>query len=59
MPDNIELRDFMAAHVIAALVGRGFITANAASYAYEFADALLKERLKVKKEAPHAQDPGR
>jgi 3-methyladenine DNA glycosylase Tag len=58
--DDMTTRDFMAAHVAAALMGRGVgFVGHVAAYAYEVADALLKERDKPKQEALNAQDPGR
>lgn len=49
MPDNIALRDLMATHVAAALVGRGECSLEfVADFAYDFADALLKERERVR-----------
>jgi hypothetical protein len=49
MQDNIALRDLMATHVAAALVGRGESSLEfVADFAYDFADALLKERERVR-----------
>jgi hypothetical protein len=41
---GMDLRDYFAAKVLPKMIDGGFSPSNAATYSYEFADAMMKAR---------------
>ena len=42
--EGMDLRDYFAAKVLPKMIDGGFSPSNAATYSYEFADAMMKAR---------------